>query len=169
MVDTIQDLMIFFIVVAAIILGIMLLMRIISAGLQLTAAVLNGIAGVMDALFPQRSGPPRSHARFQASPPPPGILYHGTKTLEAALSILYDGWLVGALQAVYMTSDFTTASGYGEYIIEIKVSPHAGLTYMWGDIYTASLPQARAGTYCRISGVTPIRVVRAATGDHIAP
>jgi hypothetical protein len=170
MVDTVQDLMVFVMVVTAVILAIMLLLRIFTAGLELTAAVLNAAARVKDALSPRQpaaqSGFPQFHASFQAIP---GIVYHGTKSLPAAVSIIYDGWQVGLTKHIWVTSGFETAKAYGDFIVAIHVAPYAGLTHVGNDVYTAPVPHAEEDTFYRIHGLTPRCVLSAQTGRQIYP
>ena len=101
--------------------------------------------------------------------PVPGILYHGTKTLQNALSIIRDGWLVSSLREVYMTSDFKIAKGYGNYIVECHATPISGVHHKFGAIFTASIPHALNGIYYFISGVTPRRILSANNKMQIYP
>jgi hypothetical protein len=101
--------------------------------------------------------------------PAPAILYHGTKTRQNAMSIIRDGWLVSSLKEVFMTSNFQTATGYGNYIVECHVAPISEVRHKFGEIFTASIPHALNGIYYFISGVTPMRVLSADSRMQIYP
>jgi hypothetical protein len=101
--------------------------------------------------------------------PIPNILYHGTKTFEAALSILIEGWFVGPSKKIWMTSNLGTARGYGRYIVECHIAPYTGLTKMHGQVFTADVPHAIKDTLYRIHGVTPKKILNSQTGGQLYP